>query len=63
MVGGLAPRFSRSWRTVMYHLARILDELTAFAGQFDRQQWILISVVVLVIGLVSMRGFGSRNNY
>jgi hypothetical protein len=47
----------------MYHLARIVDELTAFAGQFDRQQWILISVVVLIIGLVSMRGFGSRNNY
>jgi hypothetical protein len=47
----------------MYHLARIVDELTAFAGGFDRQQWILISVVVLIIGLVSMRGFGSRNNY
>jgi len=47
----------------MYHVARIVDELTAIAGQFDRQQWVLISIVVLVIGLVSMRGFGSRNNY
>ena len=54
---------SCSWRTVMYHVARIVDELTAIAGQFDRQQWVLISIVVLVIGLVSMRGFGSRNNY
>jgi hypothetical protein len=47
----------------MNHVARIVDELTAIAGGFDRQQWILISVVVLIVGLVSMRGFGSRNNY
>jgi hypothetical protein len=47
----------------MYHVARIVDELTAIAGGFDRQQWILISIVVLIVGLISMRGFGSRNNY
>ena len=47
----------------MYHVERIIDELTAFAGQLDRHQWIVISLLVLVIGMVSMRGFGSRNNY
>ena len=29
----------------------------------SREQWIAISVVVVVIGVVSLRGFGSRKNY
>jgi hypothetical protein len=40
-----------------------LDQLTRYAGNFDRQHWVLLSVVVLVMGLICMRGFGSRTNY
>jgi hypothetical protein len=46
-----------------YQISRLLDDLTRIAGNFDRQQWIMISLLVLVIGLVTMRGFGSRINY
>ncbi len=42
---------------------RSLDQLTRHAGHFDRQHWVLLSVVVLVMGLICMRGFGSRTNY
>jgi hypothetical protein len=42
---------------------RYLDQLTRYAGNLDRQHWVLLSVAVLVMGLVCMRGFGSRNNY
>lgn len=40
-----------------------LDLLTRHASGLDRQHWVLISVVVLGVGLVCMRGFGSRSNY
>jgi hypothetical protein len=42
---------------------RYLDQLTSYAGTFERQHWVLLSVAVLVMGLICMRGFGSRNNY
>jgi hypothetical protein len=42
---------------------QLVNYVTVEAGRFDRHQWIIISVVVLIIGLVTMRGFGSRNNY
>jgi hypothetical protein len=47
----------------MYHLMRIVDELTQIGGQLDRQQWVVVSLLVLVVGMVAMRGFGSRSNY
>lgn len=42
---------------------RYLDQLTNYAGNLERQHWILLSVAVLVMGLICMRGFGSRTNY
>jgi hypothetical protein len=47
----------------MPYLLRCIDEVTRLAGQLDRQQWIVLSVLVLALGLFTMRGFGSRNNY
>jgi hypothetical protein len=40
-----------------------LDVVSRSASQLDRQHWVILSVLVLVLGLVCMRGFGSRNNY
>lgn len=36
---------------------------TNHLNQFDRQHWLWISVAVLALGLLCMRGFGSRTNY
>jgi hypothetical protein len=47
----------------MFYVWRIVDRITQYAGQLDRQQWVMLSVLVLVLGLITMRGFGSRNNY
>jgi len=46
-----------------YQVWRFVDLVTLYAGQLDRQQWIAVSVLVLVLGLITMRGFGSRSNY
>lgn len=32
-------------------------------GSLDRTQWIFVFVGVVIIGVVCMRGFGSRKNY
>ena len=47
----------------MHLIPRLIDTVTRYAGQLDRQQWVIVSVLVLGLGLVTMRGFGSRNNY
>ena len=44
-------------------ISRFLNVLTLYAGQLDRQQWVVISFLVLGLGLLTLRGFGSRSNY
>jgi hypothetical protein len=44
----------------VYHY---IEHFTRVAAQLDRQHWIVLSVMVLLLGLVCMRGFGSRVNY
>lgn len=46
-----------------YQVTRYIDAVVRSACQLQREHWIAISVVVLVLGLICMRGFGSRNNY
>jgi hypothetical protein len=29
----------------------------------DRQEWLVVLVVAMVLGFLCMRGFGSRSNY
>jgi hypothetical protein len=40
-----------------------VDFVTRTASHLDRQQWVILSFVVLVVGVVCLRGFGSRTNY
>jgi hypothetical protein len=40
-----------------------LELITRHANNLDRQHWVLISVVVLGVGLLCLRGFGSRAHY
>lgn len=40
-----------------------LELITRHANSMDRQHWILLSVVVVGIGLVCLKGFGSRAYY
>ena len=36
--------------------ARVVDSM-------EREHWVLASVAVVVVGLICMRGYGSRTNY
>ena len=44
-------------------VCRFVEDVTRSAGRLDQQQWIIVSVLVLVLGLITLRGFGSRNSY
>jgi len=40
-----------------------IREIFRYAGRLDPQQWVLVLAVVIIIGLICMRGFGSRSQY
>jgi hypothetical protein len=42
---------------------RYVDSVLNAAGHLDREHWVLLSALVLVVGLIALRGFGSRTNY
>ena len=46
-----------------YQLTKYIDTITRAASSLHREHWIALSVIVLILGLVCMRGFGSRSNY
>ena len=43
----------------MHLIPRLIETVTRYAGQLDRQQWVIVSFLVLGLGLVTMCGFGS----
>ena len=38
-------------------------QVTRFFDGLDAQQWLLVLIGVVVVGLVCLRGFGSRSDY
>lgn len=34
-----------------------------YVGRLDRVQWFWVSIIILGLGFMCMRGFGSRTNY
>ena len=40
-----------------------LETVTRQASHMERVHWIVLSVVVLLLGLACMRGFGSRDSF
>jgi hypothetical protein len=48
---------------MMDFVNRVVNQFLSSVTHFDRQQWMWISVAVIVVGFMCMRGFGSRTNY
>jgi len=47
----------------MYHVQRFLVEVQRALGDVDREQFLVISLIVLIVGAFLLRGFGSRTGY
>lgn len=42
---------------------KVFRDVLRSIEHFDKQDWMLVMVVVLVLGALCLRGFGSRSNY
>ena len=40
-----------------------IREVIHYAARLDPQQWLLVLGAVIIIGLICLRGFGSRSQY
>lgn len=40
-----------------------MNEIMYYVNRSNAQHWLLVLIAVVVIGLFSMRGFGSRSQY
>lgn len=40
-----------------------IEDLFRYASRLDPQQWLFVLAVVIIIGLICLRGFGSRSQY
>jgi hypothetical protein len=47
----------------MYRVTRFVDQVTRMVGDFETYHWVGIGALLIVVGLVCMRGFGSQKAY
>ena len=45
------------------HMQRLLHEFVSFFERLDMQQWLMLLIAVVVVGMFCLRGFGSRSGY
>lgn len=50
-------------QSMWYRLGQVSDGIERAINNMDSQQWIVISVIAILLGAVFLRGFGSRSNY
>jgi hypothetical protein len=41
----------------------LMHEVVRFADRLNPQQWLAVLLVVIIVGLYCLRGFGSRSQY
>jgi hypothetical protein len=59
----LRPSVAPTRCSMPYQVLDYIDSVTRAAGHLSREQWVILSVLILAVGMFCMRGFGSRNNY
>ena len=45
------------------YMGDLWREVTRYVNQSGTQQWLIVTAVVIVVGLLCMRGLGSRSSY
>ncbi len=48
---------------MLTYVNRLLDKLLHYTNHMSPGEWFLVLAVVVVLGLVCLRGFGSRTSY
>jgi hypothetical protein len=45
------------------NISNLYDRVMGYADQMSPQEWVVALVVMLVVGALCLKGFGSRSNY
>jgi hypothetical protein len=48
---------------MMNYLNDLYYQLLNYANRLTPQQWVMVLTVTLVLGMLCLRGYGSRSNY
>jgi hypothetical protein len=48
---------------MIQYMNRLCDHALRYVGHLTPQEWLLVLAVVVLLGLICMRGFGSRSSY
>jgi hypothetical protein len=48
---------------VLNKIFHYLDQVTRTVGRFDTEHWVIVGAILIVVGLICMRGFGSQKAY
>ena len=51
------------WRNIDYHLSLFWQRAIRHAEGMSSTEWVIVSLVVLGLGVLCLRGYGSRTNY
>jgi hypothetical protein len=51
------------WDRVRQFGFDVVHRVVAAADRLDRQEWLIVLAVVVGVGFLCLRGFGSRTNY
>jgi hypothetical protein len=48
---------------MMHYFNGMYNQMLHHANQLSPQQWVMLLAIMLGIGVLCLRGFGSRSNY
>jgi hypothetical protein len=48
---------------MMHFLYEFYNQMLRYGNRLSPQQWVMLLVVMFVLGIFCLRGFGSRSNY
>jgi hypothetical protein len=54
---------SRESSLMWNYLSSLYNQLMNYANRLSPQEWVIVLVITLVLGVLCLRGFGSRSNY
>lgn len=46
-----------------YRVEQMSAGINRAINNMDSQQWIVVSVIAIILGTIFLRGYGSRSNY
>jgi len=44
-------------------MSRYFSDLSRYVSRFGPHEWFIVLAIVIVVGLLALRGFGSRSKY